>query len=142
MTVGLLRRMADPALRYAELNARAERAVRDGKSHRRRAQGGQRLSRIAASRDAVLERSQGGCENPRCPDPRYTSARSRNGAYLLEVDHIDDHAKGGEDLPKAMIALCPNCHALKTRGTVSDEFRALLRATALARHQELLAAAR
>ncbi|MGW3667157.1 HNH endonuclease signature motif containing protein [Streptomyces sp. NPDC005141] len=61
---------------------------------------------------------------------------------LLEVDHIDDHAKGGADLPKAMIALCPNCHALKTRGTVTDEFRALVRATALARHQELLAAAR
>ncbi|MFC1227277.1 HNH endonuclease [Streptomyces sp. Sce081] len=142
MTVALLRRMADPALRYAELNARAERAVQNGKSHRRRPQGGQRLSRIAASRHAVLERSQGGCENPRCPDPRYTSTLSRNGSYLLEVDHIDDHAKGGADLPKAMIALCPNCHALKTRGTVTDEFRALLRATALARHQQLLAAAR
>lgn len=141
MTAALLRRMADPALRYAELNGRAERAVRDGKSHRRRPQGGQRLSRIAASRHAVLERSQGSCESPRCPDPRYTSALSRNGSYLLEVDHIDDHAKGGEDLPKAMIALCPNCHALKTRGTVTDEFRTLLRATALARHQELLAAA-
>jgi 5-methylcytosine-specific restriction protein A len=141
MTVALLRRMADPARRYAELNARAERAVQDGKSHRRRPQGGQRLSRIAASRHAVLERSQGACENPLCPDPRYTSALSRNGSYLLEVDHIDDHAKGGADLPNAMIALCPNCHALKTRGTVTDEFRALLRATALARHQELLAAA-
>ncbi|MFF3459009.1 hypothetical protein ACFYXH_32765 [Streptomyces sp. NPDC002730] len=71
--------MADPVLRYAELNARAERAMRDGKSHRRRPQGGQRLSRVAASRHAVLERSQGGWENPRCPDPRYTSALSRNG---------------------------------------------------------------
>ncbi|MEU0170252.1 HNH endonuclease signature motif containing protein [Streptomyces iakyrus] len=134
--------MADPALRYAELNARAERAVRDGKSHRPRSQGGQRLSRIAASRHAVLERSQGACENPRCPDPRYTSALGRNGSYLLEVDHIDDHAKGGADLPRAMIALCPNCHALKTRGTVSDSFRDLLRATALVRHQELLTKAR
>ncbi|MEU1185803.1 HNH endonuclease [Streptomyces sp. NPDC005820] len=144
MTVALLRRMADPdpALRYAELNARAERAVRDGKSHRRLPRGGQRLSRIVASRHAVLERSQGGCENPRCPDPRYTSAFSRNGSFLLEVDHIDDHAKGGADLPEVMIALCPNCHALKTRGTVTDEFRDLLRATALARHQELLAAVR
>ncbi|MEV0691212.1 HNH endonuclease [Streptomyces sp. NPDC050388] len=138
MTAALLRRMADPALRYAELNARAERAVRDGKSHRPRSQGGQRLSRIAASRHAVLERSQGACENPQCPDPRYTSALGRNGSYLLEVDHIDDHAKGGDDLPRAMIALCPNCHALKTRGTVADSFRDLLRATALVRHQELL----
>ncbi|MEU6176902.1 HNH endonuclease signature motif containing protein [Streptomyces coeruleorubidus] len=142
MTAALLRRMADPALRYAELNARAERAVRDGKSHRPRSQGGQRLSRIAASRHAVLERSQGACENPRCPDPRYTSALGRNGSYLLEVDHIDDHAKGGDDLPRAMIALCPNCHALKTRGTVADSFRDLLRATALVRHQELLTKAR
>lgn len=41
-----------------------------------------------------------------------------------------------------MIALCPSCHALKTCGTVTDEFRALLRPTALARHQELLAAGR
>ncbi|MFD9565396.1 HNH endonuclease signature motif containing protein [Streptomyces sp. NPDC059994] len=142
MTAALLHRMADPALRYAELNDRAERAVLDGKSHRPRPQAGQRLSRITASRNAVLERSQGACENPRCPDPRYTSARSRNGSYLLEVDHIDDHAKGGEDLPRAMIALCPNCHALKTRGTVTEEFRALLRTTALARHQELLPDAR
>ncbi|MGW2512270.1 HNH endonuclease signature motif containing protein [Streptomyces scopuliridis] len=31
----------------------------------------------------------------------------------MEVDHIDDHAMGGEDLPRAMIALCPNCHALR-----------------------------
>lgn len=41
-----------------------------------------------------------------------------------------------------MIALCPNCHALKTRGTVADSFRDLLRATALVRHQELLSKAR
>ncbi|MFF4544033.1 HNH endonuclease [Streptomyces sp. NPDC001406] len=98
------------------------------------------MSRIAASRQAVLERSGGACENPLCPDPRYTSALSRNGTYLLEVDHIDDHAKGGEDLPRAMIALCPNCHALKTRGTVTDDFRQLLRViTALTKHRQLLA---
>jgi 5-methylcytosine-specific restriction protein A len=36
-----------------------------------------------------------------------------------------------------MIALCPNCHALKTR--VTDEFRQLLRATALTKHRQLLA---
>ncbi|MGW4233416.1 HNH endonuclease signature motif containing protein [Streptomyces sp. NPDC004980] len=57
---------------------------------------------------------------------------------MLEVDHIDDHANGGDDLPRAMIALCPNCHALKTRGTVDDSLRDLLRSTALVRHQELL----
>ncbi|MCY0940522.1 HNH endonuclease signature motif containing protein [Streptomyces antarcticus] len=137
-TVSLLRRMAAPALRYAELNDQAERMVRRGGSHQLRALSGTRLSRISASRRAVLERSGGACENPACPDPRYTSARSRNGSYLLEVDHVDDHAKGGEDLPRSMIALCPNCHAIKTRTAVSDQFRELLRSTALDRHLRLL----
>jgi 5-methylcytosine-specific restriction protein A len=137
MTAALPHHMASPALRYAELNAQAERAVLEGKSHRRRPASGKRLSRITGSRQAVLERSGGACENPLCPDPRYTSALSRNGSCLLEVDHIDDHAKGGEDLPRAMIALCPNCHALKTR--VTDEFRQLLRTTALTKHRQLLA---
>ncbi|WP_369360210.1 HNH endonuclease [Streptomyces sp. cg2] len=138
----LLQRMARPALRYAELNARAEQVVREGGSHSPRTLSGVRLGRIAASRQAVLERSGGACENPRCPAPRYTTAFSRNGTYLLEVDHIDDHARGGEDLPRAMIALCPNCHAIKTRGTVPEEFREMLRATALANHQSMLADAR
>lgn len=114
----------------------------DGRSHRRRPQGGHHLSRIAASRHAMLERSQGGCENPHCPDPRYPSALSRNGFLHVVSGSHRRSGQGGADLLKAMIALCPNCHALKTRGTVTDEFRALLRATALAKHQELLAAAR
>jgi 5-methylcytosine-specific restriction protein A len=135
---GILQRMATPALRYAELNTRAERAVREGKSHTPRIRPGVRLHRIAASRQAVLERSEGACENPDCPDPRYTVARSRSGTYLLEVDHIDDHATGGEDLPRSMIALCPNCHAIKTRTVVTEEFRASLRATALTRHHRIL----
>lgn len=117
----VLRRMATPALRYAELNARAEQAVRDGRSHNRRALAGTRLSRIAASRQAVLERSEGACENPDCPDPRHVSVRGRNRTFLLEVDHIDDHALGGEDLPRSMIALCPNCHAIKTRTIVTQD---------------------
>ncbi|MFJ9968874.1 HNH endonuclease [Streptomyces avermitilis] len=133
-----LQRMATPALRYAELNARAEQASHEGKSHNRRALVGTRLSRITASRQAVLERSQGACENPDCPDPRYTMVRGKNGTFLLEVDHIDDHAKGGEDLPRSMIALCPNCHAIKTRTAVTEEFRASLHATALARHHHML----
>ncbi|MFC9491494.1 HNH endonuclease signature motif containing protein, partial [Streptomyces hydrogenans] len=140
-TVSLLRRMAAPALRYAELNDRAEKTVHRGESHQLRTLSGTRLGRISASRLAVLERSRGACENPACPDPRYTSARSRNGSYLLEVDHIDEHAKGGEDLPRSMIALCPNCHAIKTRTAVSDQFRETLRSTALERHLRLLCAA-
>ncbi|MFP8959031.1 HNH endonuclease [Streptomyces nanhaiensis] len=134
----ILQHMATPALRYAELNARAERAVREGRSHIPRDFSETRRSRIPASRQAVLERSKGACENPDCPDLRYTSARSRNGTYLLEVDHIDDHAEGGEDLPRSMIALCPNCHAIKTRTAVAKDFRASLRAAALANHHRML----
>lgn len=67
MPVALLRRMTDPVLRYAELNARAQRAMRDGKSHRRRPQGSQRLSRIAASRHAVLRAQPRGLGEPPLP---------------------------------------------------------------------------
>lgn len=50
MTAALLRRMADSALRFAELNARVERAVRDGQSHRPRSQGGQTITpRVATT---------------------------------------------------------------------------------------------
>ncbi|WP_372494440.1 HNH endonuclease signature motif containing protein [Actinoallomurus purpureus] len=35
---------------------------------------------------------------------------------MLEVDHIDQLADGGRDHPIQMIALCPDCHAVKTRG--------------------------
>ena len=38
------------------------------------------------------------------------------GDPVLEVDHIHDLALGGPDDPAQMIALCPNCHAVKTRG--------------------------
>ncbi|MFF5448749.1 HNH endonuclease [Streptomyces sp. NPDC012888] len=140
-TAALLRRMAVPALRYAELNARAERTVREGRHHLPRTLTGTRLSRIGASRQAVLERSGGACENPECRDPRFGGTRGRNGSYLLEVDHVDDHAGGGEDLPRSMIALCPNCHALKTRGRPDERLRELLRVTARTRHDRLLAGA-
>jgi len=36
-----------------------------------------------------------------------------------------------------MIALCPNCHATKTRGTQRDELKPILLATAKTRHQLL-----
>ncbi|MFJ7160058.1 HNH endonuclease [Streptomyces sp. NPDC101118] len=74
----------------------------------------------------------------RPPSRAAMPVRSRSGAYLLEVDHVDDHAKGGEDLPRAMIALCPNCHTIKTRGAADEGFRERLRASALARHHDLL----
>ena len=41
---------------------------------------------------------------------------NRQGQPILDVDHIKDLAKGGDDHPTNMVALCPNCHAVKTRG--------------------------
>ncbi|MEV7616189.1 HNH endonuclease signature motif containing protein [Streptomyces sp. NPDC089799] len=32
------------------------------------------------------------------------------------MDHIEELAAGGRDHPSQMIALCPNCHAVETRG--------------------------
>ncbi|MET9417752.1 HNH endonuclease signature motif containing protein [Streptomyces klenkii] len=135
--VDVLRRMAAPA-RYRELNERAQLATNEGRSHKARPVRGTRLSRAAAAKQAVLERSDGACENPRCSNPRYTSDRTHAGAYLLEVDHVDDHAKGGADLPSAMIALCPNCHTVKTLGTTGESLRELFREVARERHRRML----
>ena len=44
---------------------------------------------------------------------------------------------GGGDDPLQMIALCPNCHATKTRGTKRDELKPILLAEAKKRHERL-----
>lgn len=59
------------------------------------------------------------------------------GDPILEVDHLHDLAKGGEDLPAQMIALCPNCHAVKTRGSTRHDLKHILAAAARRRHDEL-----
>jgi 5-methylcytosine-specific restriction protein A len=56
------------------------------------------------------------------------------GDPILEVDHIHDIALGGRDHPQQMIALCPNCHAVKTRGGARGQLRQTLFATATKRH--------
>ncbi|MGV9883490.1 HNH endonuclease [Streptomyces sp. NPDC003006] len=48
------------------------------------------------------------------------------GDALLEVDHIVEIAGDGRDHPSQMIALCPNCHAVKTRGRTRHHVRAVL----------------
>lgn len=86
---------------------------------------------------AVLERSAGTCENPDCggmPDD-VTEA----GDPILEVDHVKDLALGGRDHPKNMIALCPNCHAMKTRGSRQSKLRKRFRKVAKRAHQAALA---
>ncbi|WP_433475390.1 hypothetical protein ACQPZP_43185 [Spirillospora sp. CA-142024] len=88
--------------------------------------------RSSAAVKAVLVRSRGHCENPLCagqPDDV-----NKNGDPILEVDHVQDRAKWGRDHPIQMIALCPNCHAVKTRGRTGEQLRELLLSEARARH--------
>ncbi|GAA1167028.1 hypothetical protein GCM10009654_25030 [Streptomyces hebeiensis] len=84
------------------------------------------------ARKAVLLRSEGLCENPKCtgqPDDV-----TDGGEPILEVDHIVEIARGGPDHPSQMIALCPNCHAVKTRGRTRYELSAIFLRVARERH--------
>lgn len=92
--------------------------------------------RSAAARRAVLLRSGGACENPSCTGQAQDVTDT--GDPILEIDHIRDLAQGGPDDPAQMIALCPNCHAIKTRGTMREELRQVLFAVARQRHDSLL----
>ena len=92
------------------------------------------LIRSRDARRAVLLRSCGRCENPRCAgDIQDLTVR---GEPILEVDHVQDLARGGPDHPAQMIALCPNCHAIKTRGRTREELRPVLLETARKKHDE------
>ena len=68
---------------------------------------------------------------------RRRSARSASCSRATEFDHLHDLAKDGEDLPAQMIALCPNCHAVKTRGSTRGELKQVLLAAARRRHDDL-----
>ncbi|MEV6537208.1 HNH endonuclease signature motif containing protein [Streptomyces sp. NPDC051639] len=117
--------------RYCVQRQRAEAAEAVGRDQDRISSSIERRVRSTAAREAVLLRSQGRCENPDCllADLPYRTAA---GQPLLEIDHIDDHAQGGRDHPSAMIALCPNCHANKTRGAERSALRERLRGVAQA----------
>ncbi|MEU6929851.1 HNH endonuclease [Streptomyces sp. NPDC046374] len=93
----------------------------------------ERFLRSAAARNAVILRSRGLCENLDCLG--HPLERTDKGAPLLEVDHVNDISKGGGDSPETMVALCPNCHALKTRGSGRKELRRQLLKRARALHQ-------
>jgi 5-methylcytosine-specific restriction protein A len=109
---------AQPAPSYAALIARI-----DQQGQLRRPNGVVRANyaRSAAARRAVLIRSGGRCESPRCTG--MPADLTRRGEPILDVDHIQDLAKGGEDHPRNMVALCPNCHACKTRGHNAAQWR-------------------
>jgi 5-methylcytosine-specific restriction protein A len=92
--------------------------------------------RSAAARRAVLIRSGGRCESSRCTG--MPAEPGRRGHPILDVDHIQDLARGGEDHPRNMVALCPNCHACKTRGRNAARWRQeLTQAAAQAHHRAI-----
>lgn len=67
-------------------------------------------------RSAVFrERAGGRCEHPGCGHPGF-HVIGRNEQPIVEVDHVDGLKDGGLDHPVNMVVLCPNCHAVKTRG--------------------------
>jgi len=88
------------------------------------------------ARCAVLLRSEGRCENPDCTGDIHDVTDT--GAPILEVDHIQDLALGGNDNPAQMIALYPNCHAIKTRGSTRVQLRTVLFDAAALRHEQLV----
>jgi 5-methylcytosine-specific restriction enzyme A len=88
------------------------------------------------ARRAVLLRSGGRCESPRCAGD--VQDRTVRGEPILEIDHVHDLALGGPDHPAQMIALCPNCHAIKTRGRTREELRPVLLEAARQHHHALL----
>ena len=92
--------------------------------------------RSSDARRAVLLRSGGRCENPRCAgDVQDCTDR---GEPILEIDHVYDLALGGPYHPVQMIALCPNCHATKTRGRTREELRPVLLQAARNHHFAML----
>lgn len=92
--------------------------------------------RYGPARRAVLERCQGLCENPGCAGQ--PEDLTHGGQPLLEVDHVLGLAEGGDDHPRQMVALCPNCHAVKTRGQSRNELRRTLLEVARLRHAAFL----
>lgn len=109
------------AAQYERLCAVVERREETHGTERRRESVSRDPIRSGAARRAVLLRSKGRCENPACggqPDDVTDS-----GDPILEVDHIVEIAGAGRDHPTQMIALCPNCHAVKTRGRTRNTLR-------------------
>lgn len=133
---------ADDVLPHSPLEAEYERLCRIVERHHEQRSGARALRiasdpvRSAAARHAVLIRSKGRCENPHCPGQ--PSDLTDKGDPILEVDHVHELADGGPDDPEQMVALCPNCHAVKTRGRTREQLRELLLDIAKQRHSALL----
>ncbi|WP_370595000.1 MULTISPECIES: HNH endonuclease [Streptomyces] len=89
--------------------------------------------RLEEARKAVLLRCQGHCENPACGGE--PNDLTDDGRPILKVDHVQRIAEGGRDHPVQMVALCPNCHAMKERGANRHALQAVLRDVAAGAHR-------
>ncbi|MFJ3097951.1 HNH endonuclease [Streptomyces hydrogenans] len=123
-----------PPSRYRELVARVEQKEVPG-------QRTQRTSSVPVRREsakeAVLERCGGRCENPGCSG--MPTDVTDAGNPILEVDHVQPIAEQGRDHPEQMVALCPNCHAIKTRGSTRHELQQTLFKVARTAHRRAMA---
>ncbi|MEU1006440.1 HNH endonuclease signature motif containing protein [Streptomyces tibetensis] len=106
---------------------------REAQTHGRRRTGTtHRPVRSRTARYLVLSRSGGRCENPECTGQ--PADVTDDDHPILEVDHVVDLTRGGRDHPSQMVALCPNCHAVKTRGSTREALREILLRVASERH--------
>ncbi|QKW22898.1 HNH endonuclease [Kitasatospora sp. NA04385] len=118
--------------RYRKLVAEVEKA--EPATHgARRPRTSETPVRNPRAREAVVLRSGGRCENPSCGGQ--PADVTDTGEAILDVDHVEDISAGGRDHPVNMVALCPNCHAVKTRGSTRETLRAVLRAVAEEAHR-------
>ncbi|MEU5062219.1 MULTISPECIES: HNH endonuclease signature motif containing protein [unclassified Streptomyces] len=122
-----------PARGYRAIVAELEDLLGRSAGHRQVA--ANRRQRSLRARTAVILRSDGRCENPGCASPLFREVTA-TGEAILEVDHVQDLALGGADHPLNMVALCPNCHAVKTRGRNAEALREALTKVARDRHSE------
>ncbi|WP_199896817.1 HNH endonuclease signature motif containing protein [Streptomyces niger] len=82
------------------------------------------IVRLGLARQAVLLRCGGRCENPGCGGQ--PADVKDDGRPILEVDHVKRISEGGRDHPVQMVALCPNCHAMKEHGRQREALIAIL----------------
>ncbi|MEV6408839.1 HNH endonuclease signature motif containing protein [Streptomyces bobili] len=109
--------------RYRELVSSVER--REAATRGRRVERvNHEIVRLDLARQAVLLRCGGRCENPACGG--LPADVKDDGRPILEVDHVKRISEGGRDHPVQMVALCPNCHAMKEHGRQRDALSATL----------------
>jgi hypothetical protein len=91
-----------------------------------------RSSRSDRIKAYVRLRANGMCE---CCD-EIAPFMSRNGEPYLEVHHIDEVSKGGEDSIFNTAAICPNCHSEITHGADGSSVNESLRSRIEAKEEK------